>query len=193
MFLHGEPATWAGNLGFAWGSKPAPGCDTAARAVERPIRYPSDQGSQKGCYAAITVEVIFRLQTCIERSPLHVNLIVYTELLVPGPSIDALNALLDVYDTLRSPLPWVCVSLTAAALAQYRRRGGSKQKPIPDFYIVLIRQPPCCALRYWLRHDKRFAQLSVFAATSLSPLGTARRCPCGCDKPECADAGSRPI
>lgn len=78
---------------------------------------------------------IEQLQTYGERSPLHVNLIIYTELLVPGPNVDALDALLDVYDTLRSPLPWACASLTAAAFALYRRRGGSKQKPIPDFYI----------------------------------------------------------
>ena len=76
-----------------------------------------------------------QLQTCSERSPLHVNLIIYTELLVPGPSVDALDALLDVYDTLRSALPWACASLAASAFAQYRRRGGSKHKPISDFYI----------------------------------------------------------
>ena len=76
-----------------------------------------------------------QLQRHSERSPLHVNLIIYTELLVPGPNFDALDALLDVYDTLRSPLPWACASLTAAAFALYRRRGGSKQKPMPDFYI----------------------------------------------------------
>ncbi len=76
-----------------------------------------------------------RLQKCSERSPLHVNLIIYTELLVPGPDVDVLDAFLDVYDTLRSPLPWACASLTAAAFALYRRRGGAKQKPMPDFYI----------------------------------------------------------
>ena len=78
---------------------------------------------------------IEQLQTLSERSPLHVNLIVYTELLVPGPDIVALDALLDVYDTLRTPLPWSCASLTAAAFALYRSRGGSKLKPIPNFYI----------------------------------------------------------
>ena len=76
-----------------------------------------------------------QLQKLSERSPLHVNLIIYTELLVPGPNIDALDALLDVYETLRSPLPWACASLTAAAFALYRRRGGSKQTPVPDYYI----------------------------------------------------------
>jgi predicted nucleic acid-binding protein len=76
-----------------------------------------------------------QLQVLSEKSPLHVNLIVYTELLVPGPDIEALDALLDVYDTLRTPLPWTCASLTAAAFALYRKRGGLKLKPMPDFYI----------------------------------------------------------
>ena len=80
-----------------------------------------------------------RLQSCSEQSPLHVNFGIYTELLVPGPDVAALDALLDalldVYDTLRSPLPWACASLTAAAFALYRRRGGSKLVPMPDFYI----------------------------------------------------------
>ncbi len=78
---------------------------------------------------------IEHLQSCSEKSPLHVNLIIYTELLVPGPDVTALDALLDVYDTLRSPLPWACAALTAAAFALYRRRGGSRQLPMPDFYI----------------------------------------------------------
>jgi predicted nucleic acid-binding protein len=78
---------------------------------------------------------IEQLQTLSERAPLHVNLIVYTELLVPGPDIDALDALLDVYDTLRTPLPWASAALAAAAFALYRSRGGSKLKPMPDFYI----------------------------------------------------------
>ncbi len=49
-----------------------------------------------------------QLQTCSERSPLHINLIIYTELLVPGPTIATLDEFLDVYDTLRSYLPWAC-------------------------------------------------------------------------------------
>jgi predicted nucleic acid-binding protein len=76
-----------------------------------------------------------QLQIFSERSPLHVNLIIFTELLVPGPSVQALGALLDVYETLRTPLPWACASLTAAAFSLYRQRGGSKLLPLPDFYI----------------------------------------------------------
>ena len=69
--------------------------------------------------------VVEQLQSCSERSPLHVNLIIYTELLVPRPDVDALDALLDVYDTLRSPLPWACASLTATAFSLYRRPSKS--------------------------------------------------------------------
>jgi predicted nucleic acid-binding protein len=78
---------------------------------------------------------IEQLQVHSERSPLHVNLIIYSELLVPGPSVQALDALLDVYETLRTPLPWACASLTAAAFGLYRKRGGAKRLPLPDFYI----------------------------------------------------------
>ena len=76
-----------------------------------------------------------QLQACSERAPLHVNVIIYSELLVPGPDVSALNALLDVYETLRSPLPWAAASLAAAAYARYRRMGGTKRLPLPDFFI----------------------------------------------------------
>lgn len=78
---------------------------------------------------------IERLQVCSERSPLHVNMVIYAELLIPGPDVRALDAMLDIYEALRSPLPWAAASLTAAAYAMYRRRGGSKHKPLPDFFI----------------------------------------------------------
>ena len=76
-----------------------------------------------------------QLQACSEKSPLHVNLIIYTELLVPEPDVQALDALLDVYDTQRSPLPWSCGALAAKAFGLYRRRGGARLLPLPDFFI----------------------------------------------------------
>ena len=76
-----------------------------------------------------------QLQICSERFPVHVNLVIYTELLVPGPDVEALDALLDVYETLRSPLPWACAALTAKAFGLYRGRGGTKLRPMPDFYV----------------------------------------------------------
>jgi predicted nucleic acid-binding protein len=75
------------------------------------------------------------LQRCSERTPLHVNLIIYTELLVPGPDATALDELLDVYETLRSNLPWACSALAAKAFTLYRRRGGTRLLPLPDLFI----------------------------------------------------------
>ncbi|CAD85136.1 hypothetical protein SAMN05216309_11639 [Nitrosomonas europaea] len=76
-----------------------------------------------------------QLQICSEQAPLHINLMIYTELLIPGPDIDALDTMLDIYDTLRSPLPWSCAGLAAKAYLNYRRRGGTRLVPLPDFYI----------------------------------------------------------
>lgn len=75
------------------------------------------------------------LQRLSERSPLHVNLVIHTELLVPGPDPAALDALFDVYDTRRTSMPRMCASLTAAAFGLYRKNGGTRSWPVPDFYI----------------------------------------------------------
>ena len=72
-----------------------------------------------------------QLQRCSEKSPLHVNQIIYTELLVPGPDVKALDAFLDVYETLRSPIPWSCCALAAKAFSLYRSRGGFKLRHCP--------------------------------------------------------------
>ncbi|KNZ33867.1 MAG: hypothetical protein AD742_03825 [Methylibium sp. NZG] len=76
-----------------------------------------------------------QLQACSERCPLHINIVIYSELLIPGPDVGALDAALDVYETLRTPLPWAAAALAASAYSLYRRRGGSRAKPLPDFFI----------------------------------------------------------
>jgi predicted nucleic acid-binding protein len=76
-----------------------------------------------------------QLQHCSGRFPLHVNLVIYTGLLVPGPDPQALDALLDVYETRRTALPWTCAALAAQAFARYRARGGLRPQPLPDFLI----------------------------------------------------------
>jgi predicted nucleic acid-binding protein len=110
------------------------------------------------------------LQACSERSPLHINIVIYSELLIPGPDVKALDAMLDVYETLRTPLPWASASLTAAAYALYLRRGGSRHKPLPDFFIgahaavsnlsVLTRDPR--------PYRSYFAKLEVMAPRAAS-------------------------
>ncbi len=108
---------------------------------------------------------IEQLQRCSERYPLHVNIVIFTELLIPAPDIGALDAMLDIYETSRTSLPWAASSLAAAAFALYRRRGGGRDKPLPDFFIgahaavanlsVLTRDPK--------PYRNYFARLSVIA------------------------------
>lgn len=111
---------------------------------------------------------IEQLQICSERSLLHINIIIYTELLIPGPDMLALDAMLDIYETLRTPLPWASASLAAAAYALYRARGGARQRPLPVFFIgahaalanlkVLTRDPK--------PYKRYFARLEVIAPMS---------------------------
>lgn len=108
---------------------------------------------------------IEQLQRCSERYPLHVNIVIFTELLIPAPDVGALDAMLDIYETSRTSLPWAASSLAAAAFALYRRRGGGRDKPFPDFFIgahaavanlsVLTRDPK--------PYRNYFARLSVIA------------------------------
>lgn len=78
---------------------------------------------------------IDRLQACAERTRLHINVGIYTELLVPRPDAPALDEMLDLDEVVRSPLPWACAALTARAWGLYRERGGAKTGPMPDLYI----------------------------------------------------------
>jgi predicted nucleic acid-binding protein len=66
---------------------------------------------------------------------LHINPLIYAELLVPGTDADIVDEILNVYSTQLSPLPYSGAALAAAAFAKYRDRGGAKHSPLPDFYI----------------------------------------------------------
>jgi predicted nucleic acid-binding protein len=68
-------------------------------------------------------------------SALHINPLIYAELLIPGTDADIVDEILNVYNTLLSPLPYSGAALAAAAFAKYRHRGGAKNSPLPDFYI----------------------------------------------------------
>jgi predicted nucleic acid-binding protein len=76
-----------------------------------------------------------QLQACSEQGVLHTNVLICAELLIPGTAPSALDALLAVYDTQHSHLPWQSAALSAQAFRLYRARGGLKTKPLPDFFI----------------------------------------------------------
>lgn len=66
---------------------------------------------------------------------LVINPIIYAELSVAQSRIEILDSLLpeDVFS--REPLPWTAAFLAGKAYLSYRRRGGERRSPLPDFYI----------------------------------------------------------
>jgi predicted nucleic acid-binding protein len=70
-----------------------------------------------------------------ERDLLAINPIIYAEVSVHFASIEELDDALSPSDFIRLPLPYEAGFLAAKCFLQYRRRGGRRSAPLPDFYI----------------------------------------------------------
>jgi len=66
---------------------------------------------------------------------LAINPIVYAEVSAAFDTIEALNDALPARDFVRHPLPYEAGFLASRAFVTYRRRGGARRSPLPDFYI----------------------------------------------------------
>ena len=68
-------------------------------------------------------------------SALVINPIVYAEVAASFGRIEDLEDALprDYYE--RRPLPWEAAFLAGRCFVKYRRRGGARRSPLPDFYI----------------------------------------------------------
>lgn len=75
------------------------------------------------------------LAICAEYVTLVVNPIVYAEVSIAYSTIEALDAALPRTIYQRAALPWEAAFLAGKAFLAYRRRGGSRPVPLPDFYI----------------------------------------------------------
>ena len=64
-----------------------------------------------------------------------VNPIVYAEVSVGFDLIENLEHTLPATQFLREPLPYAAGFLAGKAFLAYRRRGGARPTPLPDFYI----------------------------------------------------------
>ncbi|MGP8244905.1 MAG: type II toxin-antitoxin system VapC family toxin [Bryobacteraceae bacterium] len=70
-----------------------------------------------------------------EHATLIINPIVYAEVSIGYTTIEALDAVLPAALYRREPLPWEAAFLAGKSFLLYRRRGGSRTSPLPDFYI----------------------------------------------------------
>lgn len=75
------------------------------------------------------------LAEAVEYAVLIINPIVYAEVSVGYSTIDALDAALPAALYRREALPWEAGFLAGKCFTQYRRRGGLRTSPLPDFYI----------------------------------------------------------
>lgn len=70
-----------------------------------------------------------------ERSVLVVNPIVYAEISVRFETIEELDQVLPLDRFERESLPWEAAFLAGKCYTAYRKRGGERRSPLPDFYI----------------------------------------------------------
>jgi predicted nucleic acid-binding protein len=64
-----------------------------------------------------------------------INPLIYAEVSVGYDTIEELDDLLPASDYEREPLPYSAGFAAGKAFLQYRRGGGGKRSPTPDFYI----------------------------------------------------------
>jgi predicted nucleic acid-binding protein len=75
------------------------------------------------------------LERRAEDSLLVVNPIVYAEVSIRFERIEALEEALPADVFRRDALPWEAAFLAGKCFTSYRRRGGARRSPLPDFYI----------------------------------------------------------
>jgi hypothetical protein len=68
-------------------------------------------------------------------SILVVNALIYAEVSIGFSTIEELEAALPANLYRREDLPYEAAFLAGKSFLEYRRRGGSKRSPLPDFYI----------------------------------------------------------
>ena len=73
--------------------------------------------------------------TLMNESAIVINPIIYAEVSTGFRKIEELDGRLPLDLYRRDPLPYEAAFLAARAFVKYRRQGGSRTSPMPDFYI----------------------------------------------------------
>ncbi len=76
-----------------------------------------------------------KLASMTEDHELIINPIVYAEVSIGFDRIEDLDAALPRESFRREPLPWEAAFLAGKCFIRYRRAGGVRRSPLPDFYI----------------------------------------------------------
>ena len=75
-----------------------------------------------------------QLAEALDHGPRLINPIVYAEISISFERIEELEQALPP-ELEREALPWEAAFLAGKCFLEYRRRGGERRSPLPDFYI----------------------------------------------------------
>lgn len=75
------------------------------------------------------------LAAAAEAGPLLINPIIYAEVSIRFTRVEDVEEALPSQDYRRLDLPWAAAFLAGKAFVAYRRRGGARTTPLPDFLI----------------------------------------------------------
>ena len=105
------------------------------------------------------------LDAAVRRGRVVINQVIYAELASGFHTANELSRAIPASDIERESIPWEAAFLAGRAFVQYRRSGGARPAPLPDFYIgahaavagytLLTRDP--------LRYRHYFPKLKVVA------------------------------
>jgi predicted nucleic acid-binding protein len=75
-----------------------------------------------------------QLADALDHGPTLINPIIYAEISISFERIEELEQALPP-ELEREALPWEAAFLAGQRFVEYRRRGGERRWPLPDFYI----------------------------------------------------------
>jgi hypothetical protein len=75
------------------------------------------------------------LADALLKGPVVINQLVYAEVSIAYKNLTELDGILSRLKIQRLDLPWEAAHLAGQAFVKYRRKGGAKTSPLPDFYI----------------------------------------------------------
>ena len=75
------------------------------------------------------------LEDAGERGPLVINPLIFAEVSVRYWTLEDVDEAIPAAFYTRAALPWEAAFLAAKAFERYRRAGGARRSPLPDFFI----------------------------------------------------------
>lgn len=105
------------------------------------------------------------LARCADAGSLVINPVIYAEVSLSFRRIEDLDAALPPDSFERRPVPFEAAFLAARSFLAYRRRGGARRSPLPDFFIGAHAAIEGLSLltRDWKRYRTYFPRVALIA------------------------------